>query len=208
MNHSESLDKLAPALAKAQAEMGGAVKETTNPFFKKKYADLSSVWKACKEALHDNGLSIIQSPTSDAGGRIGVATMLLHTSGQFITGEYTLGVKKDNDPQADGSSITYARRYALAAFVGVCPVDDDGESAMQRKPAANKSKLADKKTAELPLPPTFPKEQQTAIDGWKVSGKAAVANDAFKSWWEENKPSIIKECSEAGAKIVYQAVIK
>ena len=130
MKTSEKLDKLAPALAKAQSEMGGAVKDSNNPFFKSKYADLTSVWKSCKTALHDNGFSVIQSPVSSEN-RIGVSTMLLHESGQFVVDEYTLGVKKQNDPQADGSSITYARRYALAAFVGVCPVDDDGELAMK-----------------------------------------------------------------------------
>ena len=131
MIYSNELDKLGPALAKAQAEMGGAVKDSDNPFFKSRYADLTSVWKACKEALHSNGFSVIQSPVNK-DGRIGVSTMLLHSSGQYITDEYTLGVKKENDPQADGSSITYARRYALAAFAGICPVDDDAESAMHR----------------------------------------------------------------------------
>ena len=131
MKKSENIDKLAMALVKAQSEMGGAVKDSNNPFFKSKYADLTSVWKACKVALHDNGFSVIQSPISN-DNRIGVSTMLLHSSGQYIEDEFTLGVKKENDPQADGSSITYARRYALAAFVGVCPVDDDGEAAMLR----------------------------------------------------------------------------
>ncbi|MEE8382181.1 MAG: ERF family protein [Thermodesulfobacteriota bacterium] len=131
MKHSEVLDKIAVALAKAQSEMAGAVKGSNNPFFKSKYADLTSVWVACKEALHNNGLSVIQSPVSFEG-RIGVSTMLLHSSGQFVQDEYTLGVKKENDPQADGSSITYARRYALAAFVGVCPEDDDAEKGMHR----------------------------------------------------------------------------
>jgi len=132
MKTSEHLEVLAKALAKAQSEMGGAVKDSANPFFKSKYADLTSVWRACKDALHSNGFSVVQSPV-DRDGRIGVSTMLLHSSGQYISDEFTLGVKKHDDPQADGSSITYARRYALAAFVGVCPVDDDGEKAMNRK---------------------------------------------------------------------------
>ena len=131
MKTSEKLDAIAPAMAKAQNSMGGAVKDSKNPFFKSKYADLTSVWKACKEHLHKNEISVIQSPIDD-GGRIGVATMLLHSSGQFISDSFTLGVKKQNDPQADGSSITYARRYALMGFVGICPVDDYGESALFR----------------------------------------------------------------------------
>lgn len=132
METSEQLDKFGVDFAKAQSEMGGAVKDSNNPFFKSKYADLTSVWKASKEALHNNGFSVIQSPI-DCDGRIGVSTLLLHKSGQWIKDKFTLGVKKQNDPQADGSSITYARRYALAAFVGVCPVDDDAEGVMMRK---------------------------------------------------------------------------
>lgn len=197
MNHSESLEKLAPALAKAQSEMGGAVKESNNPFFKSKYADLTSVWKACKEALHNNGLSVIQSPINAPEGRIGVSTMLLHTSGQFITGEYTLGVKKDNDPQADGSSITYARRYALAAFVGVCPVDDDGESAMMR----NKR--------QPPTSAKLPPKVQAQVDGWIDTGGDEIGQGRNKAdWWKENKEAIIKACTEEGAKQVHTKVMK
>ncbi len=145
MIYSEKLDKLAPALTKAQSEMGGAVKDSNNPFFKSAYADLTSTWKACKDSLHNNGFSVIQSPVSKEG-RIGVSTMLLHSSGQYITDEYTLGVKKQNDPQADGSSITYARRYALAAFVGVCPVDDDAELATRKPPVKKTTEKPTKKT--------------------------------------------------------------
>jgi hypothetical protein len=139
MEHSEQLEKLGVALAKAQDEMVGAKKGSDNPFFKSKYADLTSVWQACKEALHNNGLSVIQAPISE-DGRIGVSTMLLHSSGQYIKDKFTLGVKKENDPQADGSSITYARRYALAAFVGVCPADDDAEGAMNRSKKQQRQK--------------------------------------------------------------------
>jgi len=138
MKTSEKLDKIGIAMVKAQSEMGGAVKDSNNPFFKSKYADLTSVWKACKESLHNNGIAVIQSPITNEN-RLGVSTLLLHESGQFIRDSFTLGVKKQNDPQADGSSITYARRYALAAFVGVCPVDDDGEIAMARKTAPKQS---------------------------------------------------------------------
>ena len=164
METSESIDKLAPALCKAQETMGGAVKDSDNPFFSSKYADLTSVWKACKESLHANGFSVIQSPISK-DGRIGVATMLLHTSGQYIKDEFTLGVKKQNDPQADGSSITYARRYALAAFVGVCPVDDDAEAAMKRNESYT--------------------DYIEEVDACKSA-------DELRSWWKSNASRINK----------------
>ena len=195
MQKSEQLDKLAVALAKAQAEMGGAVKESNNPFFKSKYADLTSVWKACKDALHSNGFSVVQSPTSSPEGRIGVSTMLLHSSGQFISGEYTLGVKKQSDPQADGSSITYARRYALAAFVGVCPVDDDGESAMMRTSSKKQE------------PKKHP--NQSDIDGWIAAWNMDKKKGADnKAWWTEKKAGIIGDCGEGGAKLVHIEVNK
>jgi hypothetical protein len=193
MKHSEALDKLAPALAKAQSEMGGAVKEADNPFFKSKYADLTSVWKACKEALHDNGFSVVQSPVSHEG-RIGVSTMLLHSSGQFVTDEFTLGVKKANDPQADGSSITYARRYALAAFVGVCPVDDDGEGAM------NRDKNKETKKAS-----------QSVIDQNIIMVKEIAEETDYKqfqAWWPENGDKLKKELGTAGAKAVHTEYLK
>jgi hypothetical protein len=202
MKQSDQLDKLAPALAKAQTEMGGAVKDSNNPFFKSKYADLTSVWKACKEALHVNGLSVIQSPVNAEDGRIGVVTMLLHTSGQFVSGEYTLGVKKDNDPQADGSSITYARRYALAAFVGVCPVDDDGEAAMQRekKAAAKNEKKAAVGAKSF---------KAGTIEGWVAKGVKEIMEGAkVAEWWATNKAKVVSDCGEDGAKQVHTRVVK
>lgn len=188
MKQSEQLDKLAPALAKAQSEMGGAVKDSSNPFFKSKYADLTSVWKACKESLHNNGFSVIQSPINE-DGRVGVATMLLHSSGQFVSDKYTLGVKKDNDPQADGSSITYARRYALAAFVGVCPVDDDGEAAMMRK--------------------SKPTKLSPQAAGWIETGSKEIENgQSFKAYWAEHGVEIKKACGEAQAKAIHATLSK
>lgn len=127
MNKSETIGALAGALSKAQAEIRGAVKDTANPFFKSKYADLSSVWEACREPLAKNGLSIVQ--TNRAGdGRVIVETLLMHASGEWISGELDMRPVKD-DPQGVGSAITYARRYSLAAMVGVAPEDDDGNAA-------------------------------------------------------------------------------
>jgi len=130
MKSSESIEKLAEALCAAQGEMGGAVKGSANPFFKSSYADLTSVIKAIKEPCQNNGLSYVQLPhRSDSS--IGVVTRLIHTSGQWLENEFTLPMVK-SDPQAAGSAITYARRYALQALFGIPAVDDDGESAMIR----------------------------------------------------------------------------
>ena len=130
MKSSETIEKLALALCSAQGEMGGAVKGSANPFFKSSYADLTSVIKAIKEPCFKHGLSYVQLPHRD-GNSIGVTTRLIHTSGQWIEHEFTLPMVK-GDPQAAGSAITYARRYALQALFGIPAVDDDSESAMLR----------------------------------------------------------------------------
>ena len=128
MKQSEAIDKLATALVKAQAAMGGAVKDSNNPFFNSKYADLGSVVKAVKEPFADNGLSYVQFPYSSERG-VGVTTRLMHTSGQWLESEFVLPMTKV-DPQGAGSAITYARRYALQSIAGIPTADDDGEAAM------------------------------------------------------------------------------
>ena len=130
MNQSESITDLATALCLAQAEMGGAIKDSNNPFFKSSYADLTSVIKVIKEPFAKWGLSFVQLPVTSAGGNgVGVSTMLMHKSGQWLQGEYLLPMDKVT-PQGAGSAITYARRYALQALVGIPSVDDDSELAM------------------------------------------------------------------------------
>ena len=130
MKQSESIAKLAAALVKAQAEMGGAVKDSSNPFFKSKYADLTSVVRAVKEPFAKHGLAYTQLPIREDSA-VGVVTRLIHESGEWLEAEYTLPMVK-NDPQAAGSAITYARRYALQALAGIPTADDDAESAMLR----------------------------------------------------------------------------
>jgi len=130
MKQSESITDLATALCLAQAEMGGAIKDSNNPFFKSSYADLTSVIKVIKEPFAKWGLSFVQLPVTSAGGNgVGVSTMLMHKSGQWLQGEYLLPMDKVT-PQGAGSAITYARRYALQALVGIPSVDDDSELAM------------------------------------------------------------------------------
>lgn len=155
---SEQINELAAALAKAQAAMSGAVKDSSNPFFKSKYADLASVWDACRGPLTANGLSVMQFPQTEYDGtpeiyewqsragetRMGVkvlctvhvVTRLLHVSGQWIEGSVS-AMLASADPQAVGSAITYLRRYSLQSVVGVAPEDDDAEAAQERQPTRN-----------------------------------------------------------------------
>lgn len=130
MKTSESIAALAAALNKAQSQMGGAQKTALNPFFKSKYADLSSVVQAIKEPFSDNGLAYVQFPISTQSA-IGVVTRLMHESGEWMEQEYYLPLQK-LDAQAAGAAITYARRYALQSIAGIPAEDDDAESAMLR----------------------------------------------------------------------------
>lgn len=152
MTKSETIGNLAKALSQAQAEIKGAVKDSNNPFFKMSYADLASVWDACREPLTKHGLSVIQTLDVVEHGVI-VETTLAHESGEWIMGRLLLNPTK-NDPQGIGSAITYGRRYSLAAIVGVCPEDDDGEAAMGRKVEKKSAQVADKQGAAASSPPS------------------------------------------------------
>ncbi len=130
MEKSESIMKLAEALSKAQGIIKGAIKDSENPFFKVSYADLASVWEACRIPLSSNGLSIVQI-TQIEGDKLILITTLLHNSGEYICSQYPI-IPTKQDPQGFGSALTYARRYSMSAIVGIAPEDDDGEMAMGR----------------------------------------------------------------------------
>ncbi len=127
MNRSEALNELAAALAKAQGMIRGAVKDRTNPHFRSNYADLSSIWEACREPLASVGLAVTQLPAVEEGAVV-VETVLLHSSGQWCSSRLRIPLAQQT-AHAIGSAITYARRYSLAAMVGVAPEDDDAEMA-------------------------------------------------------------------------------
>ncbi len=139
MYQSDTINELAAALAKAQAEMESASKSSTNPFFKNKYADISSIIGASRDAMAKNGLSIVQlviphATETNANG-MALMTQLMHSSGQWIKSIMPLMFGK-TDPQSVGSLITYYRRYSYSAMIGiVTESDDDGEKAMARDTA-------------------------------------------------------------------------
>lgn len=133
MRQSQSITALATALAKAQGELEGAKKDSTNPHFRSKYADLASVVEALRACFPRHGLSYVQTVvTSDAA--VGVETMLLHASGEHIAGDPFLVPVNKADAQGFGSALTYARRYSLSAITGVAPEDDDGNAATAARP--------------------------------------------------------------------------
>jgi len=157
MTTSEQINEIATALAAAQGEMGGAIKDSANPFFKSKYADLASVWEACRAPLSKHGLSVVQFPKTEYSGLpepyewtskqgekrygvrvvciVSVLTRLTHKSGQWME-DVVSTMLPTGDPQSVGSAITYLRRYALQSVAGVAPEDDDGEAAHRGNGAA------------------------------------------------------------------------
>lgn len=146
MNTSESITKISAALLKAQKQITFAVKDSTNPAYRSKYADLSSVIEACKPALNDAGISFIQMPAPSDGDTLALTTRLLHESGEWIESTATCPLQK-HDPQGYGSANTYLRRYCLAAAVGLYQDDDDGEGAKNTpgKPKPVNERLRDVK---------------------------------------------------------------
>lgn len=143
---SEKIDLLATALCEAQKVIKSAHKDSENPFFKSKYADLTSTWEACKEALTTNGLSVVQTMQGNT-----LETVLLHKSGQWISGNCPL-INLKGDMQGLGSSISYARRYSLAAIVGVTADDDDAQDAGQSKPTIMATAKPSRSVPTIPAP--------------------------------------------------------
>lgn len=127
MKTSESIIKIAPALLEAQKEIGAAKKTGKNPFFHKDYATLGDVMEACKDTLNKHGITVLQPICGEF-----VETVLLHTSGEWLSSKTPIVAKQVNDPQAVGSAITYARRYGLQSMVFIPAEDDDAEKATNR----------------------------------------------------------------------------
>ena len=121
-------DALLEALSKMQGCLDNAKKESVNPFYKSKYADLATCLQTAKKPMADNGLSISQHCTFD-GERVQCVTVLGHSSGQMMVSTLAIPVTK-TDPQGIGMAITYARRYALSSIIGLTQADDDAESSV------------------------------------------------------------------------------
>jgi len=153
MNQSETIEKLSEALVKLQGKLVVVKKseEAKTPKYTYRYADLAAVWEMCRKPLSDNGLAVVQLCHNTEVG-ISLETILLHSSGQWISGEMAISAV-NQDPQGIGSALTYARRYALCAILGIATEDDDGEAAIPRE-ATNGVRHPSKPVPEKsPTPP-------------------------------------------------------
>lgn len=216
---SSSIDLLAAALAKAQGEISHAVKDSLNPHFKSHYADLASVWDACRAPLSKHGLSVVQMPIVNVPDPPMLMTILLHSSGQWLAAKQLL-MPRDDSAQAHGSALTYARRYALAAFVGIAQADDDGNAASasphrpiaaQEAPAAIKTKPAGKsqeqQVFEVKVKEALNELLEAAQEGRalgieQIWAELGADNDAKQAVWRELKSypdlfAVIKSVLEA-----------
>jgi hypothetical protein len=137
--HSDEIDKLATALAKAQAEIKDAALDSTNPHFRSDYATLTSCWAAVRAPFSKNGLAITQL-TRIVDDEVVLDTVLLHNSGQWVRSTYPVRPEKPT-PQGFGSALTYAKRYSLCGIGGIAPAgdDDDGNAASSPTPPARKA---------------------------------------------------------------------
>lgn len=166
MQKSESIASLAAALAKAQGEMENAGKNSVNPHFKSKYADLAEILNTVRPVLSKHGLAVTQFPAFEAG-TAHVETILTHASGEWMSGICSAPVQK-SDPQGVGSALTYLRRYSLAAVCGLAQEDDDANAAAKPKTTAQKP--------AAPLPKQEPIKSDTLTDAQRKTLMALYKN--------------------------------
>jgi hypothetical protein len=183
---SSEIGTLAGALAKAQGEMASAAKANINPHFKSRYADLASIWDACRVPLSKNGLAVLQPVRAD-GAKVTITTIIAHSSGQWLSESLTMTAQQ-NTPQAVGSAITYGRRYGLSAMVGIAPDDDDGNAASARQTPNRQAETVDisnsfveEDSHQSPAPPGF--------EDW-LDNLAAVAEEGtepLQAMWSKSR---------------------
>lgn len=171
MNKSESIVEIAKALASFTAEAENASKNSQNPHFRSSYADLAEVINTVRPVLAKHGLSFLQAPRYE-NGIVTVETMILHSSGEFISSEVSAPVSK-NDAQGVGSAITYCRRYGLSAMCGIAQEDDDGNAASQ--PPARKAQ---------------PAPDGIQIEAWKERLMSITDRDHLRNEFRKAPPAV------------------
>lgn len=172
-----TFNKVAAALVKAQKEFGPALKSSTNPHFKSRYADLAACVEAVVDALNNNGIALTQrvSPCDDG---VIVETVFIHESGEIINcGQLHVPAAKQ-DPQGYGSALTYARRYSLMAACGIAPEDDDANAA-SRRPSAPAQPIPDITDHLAAIDASANSDEMTAA--YKAAYDACQGNQALQA---------------------------
>ena len=187
MKMSDSITNLATALAKSQSEMRPAIFDSMNPHYKSKYASLTAVMEACREALSKNQIAVVQG-AAVVDGAVAVTTLLLHASGEYISDELTMPFAQAT-PQQIGSSLSYCRRYSLASLVGITADDDDAEEAM---PKPNSGELA----KDVKITPTKETDSQM-----RQSSNSQEVQTTNKTEATKSKESKVKRATIRASKI-------
>ena len=170
MQMSESINAIAPAIVKAQALIEDAVKDSSNPAFRSKYADLSAVLAVIRKPMADNDLCVLQSPVRSDGG-VEVETRILHKSGEWMSQSCFIPVTKW-DAHGMGSGITYGRRYGLMAIFCIGTEDDDGNTSVQVAPLAPAKKATPQKGDK------YVKVMKSGVDA------ANSGTDSLREWYK------------------------
>lgn len=190
ITHSASIVNLAKALLIFQGAVDGVKRDSDNPFFKSKYADLEKVVDTARPHLQEAGIAFLQSPGAIRDNNLEMTTMLIHAeSGEWMqgTGEIPLGKK---DPQGAGSAQTYAQRYHLMAMLGLPPTDDDGEGAMERnRPSRPPSQPEPQKPAPTRAKPTSDANEIDLYNRLSKANSACTTKAEFSRRW--SAPNII-----------------
>ncbi len=188
MNTSEQIDQIATALAKAQGEITNPAKDSENPHFRSRYADLASGLNAVRPILAKCGLSAIQMTRMD-GDLMMLDTRLLHASGQWIESAYPV-CRFPAKQQEVGSALTYSRRYSLFAMVGIAGEDDDGNEASKSETPAPPARSTDQKAAAPKQSPMLsPIASETAANTMMATLDLCGSLDSLKKWATGNKPT-------------------
>jgi hypothetical protein len=166
------MKEIATALVKAQREFGPALKSSTNPHFRSKYADLSACIEAVITALNNNGIYLMQL-TEEHDGGVKVSTVFIHESGEQLSGGGLFLPASKQDAQGYGSALSYARRYSLMAACSLATEDDDGNQATKTAPMAAPPKPTPKVT-EAPPP--------KAVEGKDSQWRIKVTTDPDTDW--------------------------
>jgi hypothetical protein len=193
MKFSESMAEIAAALCQFQATVTNPKKDSDNPFFKSKYADLDEIIKAIRPAMEKSGLSFIQNPAKDENGNIGVYTMLLHKSGEYIVFDPVLVPVPKKDAQGIGAAMTYARRYSLGAALGIATDEDDDANSIQ-EPTQRKQQQQ-KPVQQKQQVQTNQQQSKRDLNEWKELGgkerKRFFAIAGKKNLSEKHQKAII-----------------
>jgi hypothetical protein len=188
------MKQIAAALVKAQREFGPALKTSSNPHFKSRYADLAACVEAVMDGLNNNGVMLMQHCHESDSGVI-VETVFVHESGEiFSAGKLHVPATK-HDAQGYGSALTYARRYSLMAACGIAPEDDDGNAASRKAPAVPDGYA----TYEAD---TLQAMRESAMQGSEALAKAFadLPKSAHKALFWQTKGAELKKAAQAADK--------